>query len=141
MPNQTVIAEWSFPVEWAKAREFARAVHDDHAEAEPFVPPPTFPVVLTAEFIEHLVVDILNLDRRRTVHGEQDYEYRRPLHVGERVRCRAWIIEDRAKEGRRSGRMRVIVTEIELSNEATGEIIGYERSTTIETASAADAAT
>src|SRR5256885_11475412 len=82
-----VIAEWIHPIEWGKVREFARAVHDDHPESE--AAPPTFPVVLNADFIETLVSDILKLDRQRTVHGEQEYEYRRPLRVGETVRCRS----------------------------------------------------
>jgi hypothetical protein len=127
-----IIAEWVHPVEWGKAREFARAVHDDHAEAA--TPPPTFPVVISADFIERLVTEILGLDRERTVHGEQEYEYRRPLRVGESVRCRASIVEDKVKQGRRGGAMRVVVSEVELSSEPGGEVIGYERSTSIETA-------
>ena len=131
-----VIAEWVHPVEWGKVREFARAVKDRHSEAADLVPPPTFPVVLNADFIERMVVDRLLLDRKRTVHGEQEYEYRRPLKVGERVRCRARIASDTAKEGKRGGRMRFIVSEIEMTNAETGEIIGWERSTAIETSGA-----
>ena len=130
MPD--IIAEWVHPIEWGKAREFARAVHDDHVEAEAAAP--TFPVVLNADFIERLVSDILKLDRSRTVHGEQEYEYRRPLRVGETVRCRASIIEDKVKQGRRGGSMRVVVSEVEMTSEPGGEVIGYERSTSIETA-------
>ena len=132
MPD--IIAEWVHPVEWGKAREFARAVHDDHTESE--AAPPTFPVVLNADFIETLVTDILKLDRGRTVHGEQEYEYRRPLRVGERVRCRASIVADEVKQGRRGGAMRVVTSEVELTSEPGGELIGYERSTSIETAPA-----
>jgi hypothetical protein len=134
-----IIAEWVHPVEWGKAREFARAVHDDHAEAE--TAPPTFPVVMSADFIEKLVTEILDLDRKRTVHGEQEYEYRRPLRVGEMVRCRASILDDQVKQGRRGGAMRIVVSEVELSSEPGGEVIGYERSTSIETAPAAGGAT
>ena len=132
-----IIAEWVHPVEWGKAREFARAVHDDHAEAEPGLASPTFPVVMSAGFIERLVTEILKLDRKRTVHGEQEYEYRRPLRVGERVRCRASILDDQVKQGRRGGAMRIVVSEVELLSEPDGEVIGYERSTAIETAPAA----
>ena len=103
---------------------------------EPPIPPPTFPVVLNASFIEKLIVEVLKLDRSRTVHGEQDYEYLRPLRAGERVRCRARIASDSVKQGKRGGQMRIVVSEIEMSEEATGEIIGYERSTAIETARA-----
>src|SRR5262249_26272698 len=126
-----IIAEWTHPVECGKAREFALAVQDDHGEAEPAVAPPTFPVVMWARFIERLVAEILNLDRRRTVHGEQEYEYRRPLRIGELVRLRASIVDDKVKQGRRGGAMRIVVTEIELLSEPGGELIGYERSTAI----------
>lgn len=132
-----ILAEWVHPVEWGKVREFAVAVRDPGATTEPPVPPPTFPVVLNASFIERMIVEILKLDRSRTVHGEQEYEYLRPLRVGDRVRCRARIASDTTKQGKRGGQMRIIVSEIEMSDEATGAIIGYERSTAIETAGAA----
>jgi hypothetical protein len=131
-----VIAEWTHLVEWGKVREFARAVHDPGGETEPPVPPPTFPVVLNAAFIEHMIVDILKLDRARTVHGEQEYEYNRPLEVGDVIRCKARVASDSVKKGKRGGAMRIVVSEIEMSDAATGEIIGYERSTAIETEAA-----
>ena len=132
-----VLAEWVHPVEWGKVREFALAVHDPGAALEPPVVPPTFPVVLNASFIERMILDILKLDRSRTVHGEQEYEYLRPLMPGDVVRCRARIASDTVKQGKRGGSMRIVISEIEMSDAATGEIIGYERSTAIETAGAA----
>ena len=126
--------QWEFPVEWSKVREFARAVHDDHLDSEPLVAPPTFPVYMTADYIERLVVEELRLDRRRTVHGEQEYEYLRPLKAGDRLICRARIVEDYVKEGRRGGRMRFVVCETEMTDATTGEVIVRERSTAIETA-------
>ena len=126
-------SEWVHPVEWGKVREFARAVKDAGSESEDPVPLPTFPVVLNADFINRMVVDGLNLDRKRTVHGEQEYEYRRPLRVGERVRCRGRIVSDTTKAGKRGGQMRFVVSEVEMTNAETGEVIGYERSTAIET--------
>lgn len=134
MPD--VISEWLNTVERGKVREFAAAVRDPGAAEHAPAPPPTFPVVLNAAFIETLVVDILKLDRKRTVHGEQEYEYLRPLRVGENIRCRARIASDQVKAGRRGGAMRIVVAEIEMSNADTGEVIGWERSTAIETAPA-----
>ncbi len=127
--SDQLLAEWSVAVEAWKVADFARAVQDDH----PAVPAPTFPVVLNAAFIERLVKEILPVDRSRTVHGEQEYEYLRPLRVGDRLRCRARILSDTVKQGRRGGAMRLIVVEIEMAEEASGVIVGWERSTSVET--------
>ncbi|MGF1609725.1 MAG: MaoC family dehydratase N-terminal domain-containing protein [Kiloniellales bacterium] len=131
--------EWSFAVEWGKAREFARAVYDDHWNDSDFLPPPTFPIYATADFIERLIVEQLRLDRRRIVHGEESFEYLRPLHVGDRLICRARVVEDYVKEGRRGGRMRFIVCEIEMRDAESGELVLRERSTAIETAATEEA--
>jgi hypothetical protein len=133
-----ILAEWLVPVDWMKVRDFARAVHDDHARAEPLVPPPTFPIVLSSDFVERLVTELLPLDRSRTVHGEQEYEYLRPLRVGERLRCRARILSDTTKAGRRGGQMRIFVVEVELAEAESGAVVGYERMTSIETAGLAE---
>jgi hypothetical protein len=125
-----VLAEWVHPVEWGKVREFARAIHDPRPD--PRTPPPTFPVVLTAEFIERFVRDLLPLDRQRTVHGEQEYEYLRPLKLGQSVRCRARLTRDEVKTGKRGGAMRFVTLEIALSDAETGEDIGIERMTAVE---------
>ena len=130
--DEAVLAEWIHPVEWGKVREFARAVHDPRIGREPPVPPLTFPVVLSAEFIERFVRDILPLDRRRTVHGEQDYEYLKPLQVGQLIRCCARIIRDETKRGKRGGQMRIVTVEINLQDEKSNEVLGYERMTAIE---------
>jgi N-terminal half of MaoC dehydratase len=126
-------AEWEFSIEAGKLREFARAVHDDHLDGSA---PPTFPVFVTAAYVERLVVDILKLDRRRTVHGEQEYEYLRPVCAGDRLRCRARVVEDYVKEGKRGGRMRFVVCETEMRDAATDELVLRERATAIEMAAA-----
>jgi hypothetical protein len=123
--------EWEFAVEAGKLREFARAVYDEHADG---TAPPTFPVCVTAAYVERLVVEVLKLDRRRSVHGEQEYEYLRPLRAGDRLRCRARVVEDYLKEGRRGGRMRFVVCETEMRDATTGELVVRERATAIETA-------
>jgi len=125
-----LLGEWVHPVEWGKVREFARAVNDPRTD--PQTPPPTFPVVLTAEFIERFVRELLPLDRQRTVHGEQEYEYRRPLRIGQSVRCQARLTRDEVKSGKRGGAMRFVTVEIALSDADTGEDIGTERMTAIE---------
>ena len=125
-------SKWRFPVEWTKVREFARAVHDDHAEAEEIPVPPTFPTYGTQAFetLDYLA----ELDLRRVLHGEQECEYRRPLRVGDRLVCQTRIVEDYMKEGRRGGKMRFIVAECEMRDERSGELVVRARTTVIETA-------
>jgi len=129
MPTGEV--EWVCQVEHGAVRAFARAIGDDHWQADGLVPPPTFPVVLSADYVERLVTEILALDRSRSVHGEQEYDYVRPLVPGETVRCRAGIIADEIIAGRRGGRMRRIVCEIALTTADGDAPIGTERMTTL----------
>jgi hypothetical protein len=93
---------------------------------------------VTAAYVERLVTEILRLDRGRTVHGEQEYEYMRSLRPGDRLRCRARVVDDYVKQGRRGGRMRFVVCETEMRDAASGELVVRERVTSIETAPAKD---
>ena len=107
-------------------------MQDPRTGVEPPVPPLTFPVVLTAEFVARFVREILPLNRQRTVHGEQEYEYVRPLKIGERVRCTAMLTRDETRQGKRGGTMRLVSVDIEMRDEGTGALIGIERMTAVE---------
>ncbi|MEQ1955588.1 FAS1-like dehydratase domain-containing protein [Mesorhizobium yinganensis] len=130
-----VLEEWEFQVEAGKLREFARAVQDEHANGSP-IAPPTFPVVISADFVERLVTTILDLDRSRTVHGEQTYEYFRPIVAGEMLRCRAKLIGDETKTGKRGGAMRIVMTEVEFVSMADGMLVCRETMASIEKSAA-----
>jgi hypothetical protein len=134
MSATTDIQVWEFPLDWSKVREFANAVHDDHWNEEPLAVPPTLLVMLSAEHLERLILETLHLDRRRAVHGEHEYNFSRLPRVGERIQCRARVVEDGFKEGRRGGKMRMVVCETEFRDAVTGGLIGIERMTTLETA-------
>ena len=127
-----VLAEWDFTVEAGKIREFARAVRDTSGGPDPQVAPPTFFVVASAEFVERLVTGHLSLDRSRTVHGAQEYHYFLPVRAGDRLHCRARLVGDETKAGRRGGQMRILTTETEYSLDGT--LVCRETSTTIEKA-------
>lgn len=91
-----VYAEVDFAVDGDRARRFASLFGD------PAPIPPT--LVTAAEFsvIPTIVGDPdLDLDFARVVHGSQEYEYVRPLEVGERltVRSRLASIRQRAAVG------------------------------------------
>jgi hypothetical protein len=125
------IEEWKFHVEAGKVLEFGRAVHDVHAQ-DSTIAPPTFPVVAAADFVERLITTVLALDRSRTVHGEQTYEYVEPIVAGDVLRCRARLVGDEIKAGKRGGTMRVVTTEVEYRSAASGRVVCRETMKTIE---------
>ncbi|GAB5468081.1 MAG: hypothetical protein Kilf2KO_11110 [Rhodospirillales bacterium] len=125
-----VIREWTFQVEAGKIAEFAKAV--GAAPADPTIAPPTFTMVAAADLIEALVVDILKLDRSRTLHGEQGYEYLAPIRAGMTLACQARILSDGVKTGRRGGEMRLVTVGIDYRDGASGQLLLRETMTTIE---------
>ncbi len=128
-----ILEEWDFTVEAGKVREFALAIHDPHWKEGNFAPP-TFPVVASACFVERLVTSILDLDRSRTVHGEHQYSYSRPIRVGDRLKCRARLVADETKTGRRGGTMRIVTTEVEFRCADTGVSVCRETMKSVEKA-------
>ena len=128
-----ILGTWEYLVEAGKLREFARAVGDTSWRDGSPTAPPTFTVVCSADFIEKLVTEILPVDRSRTVHGSQSYEYLAPIRAGDRLRGEARLLSDELKTGRRGGAMRVIRIGIEYRNTDTGEPVCREVMTSIET--------
>ena len=86
-----------------KVREFARAlglsdpIHldVDAARARGFadvVAPPTYAIRLSMAAAERVVMDPdLELDYSRVVHGDQRFEYRRPIVAGDELQCSVTI--------------------------------------------------
>lgn len=91
--------EGSYLVGREKVREFARAlglsdpIHFDvdAARARGFsdlVAPPTYAIRLSMAASERVVMDPdLGLDYSRVVHGDQRFEYRRPIVAGDELVC------------------------------------------------------
>ena len=104
-----------------RVRAFADAV------GAPSGIPPTFPT--TAEFavFPAIVADPeLGLDFRRVVHGDQEYEYRRPLKIGEALTVRSTIASIRSKGG-----LGFLTIETELVG-SDGDVAAVGRATMIE---------
>ena len=127
-----ILEEWDFLVEAGKVREFARAVRDPASQDADPVPPPTFPIVISSDFIERLVTKYLDIDRSRTVHGEERYEYFRPIRVGDVLHCTGRIVSDEVKTGRRGGRMRVITAVVDFRSRDGGEPVCRQTMVSIE---------
>ncbi len=131
MTNRGTGSEWVFPIDETKVREFARAVEAPDAEAERCAVPPTFPIFGSLALESMDLLKEANIDLRRLLHGEQEYEYVRPLKIGDRLCCKTRIADDYVKEGRRGGRMRFVVLETEMRNEKTGDLVVRARTTSI----------
>jgi MaoC dehydratase-like protein len=128
--------EQTMHVELGKIREFAKAVKDDKPEyrAPAGAPaPPTFLMTLA-----HWLGDLgqtrsaVKLDYRRLLHGEQEFEYVRPIRAGDVLTFRSRTKDVFEKAGKRGGKMLFIIGETEFRNQR-GEVVAYMRNTAIET--------
>jgi hypothetical protein len=141
--DRSIIGEWGeegiLRVEFGKIGEFARAVKDPnpaYLDRKDRIAPPTF--LMT---IAHWIGDLgrtrrgIKLDYSRLLHGEQDFEYRRPLRAGEVLTFRSRTKDVFEKEGKRGGTMTFVIGETEF-RDAQGAVVAYMRNTAIETAAA-----
>jgi len=129
-------------VEHGKIREFAEALRDENplyreeeaARRSPFggiIAPPTFTRNFWWE--GHEVQEDLKIDPRLRLHGEQEFEYYRPIEAGEVLTGQVRIADVYEKAGRRGGKMTFAVIETTYTN-AKGEKVLVGRRTLIETA-------
>jgi hypothetical protein len=76
----------------------------------------------------------VGFDRRRLLHGEQEYIFHGPLpRVGQRLAVDYRIADRYEKEGRRGGTMRFAVLVAEFRDES-GALVAEQRTTFVETA-------
>ena len=129
----TVVDEFAFGVEAGKVREFARAIGDP-TEGEGGVPL-TFSVVAGHHRDARAAVAKLGLDIRRVVVGEVEWEYARPLVVGDRLAARRVVADVKTREGSRGGTMTLVTLETEF-RDADGAVALRQREILIETGAA-----
>ncbi len=127
--------EVDFEVERDRVNQFALAIGEDDpryveseaARTEGFPEQlafPTFPTVVQIITSAQIVLDEeLGLDYTRVVHGEQEYEWTRPVVVGDRLRARPRIADIYAK-----GPNELLVIESEIKDQ-DGELVCISRST------------
>ena len=141
MLDRTLIGRESEPVvhevEKGAVRRFAEALGDpnplyqDEAAARGagfagLLAPPTFPVTLTAnERFRHS----LDLGTRSLLHGEQAFEYFRPLVAGDRITVVSRVADVQERPGA-SGPSDVLVLE-EEGRDDRGELVFRTRATFI----------
>jgi acyl dehydratase len=137
--DRSLIGVWgpegTMRIELGKIREFAKAVKDESPayRGDAPVAPPTF--LMT---IAHWIGDLgqtrsaVKLDFRRLLHGEQDFEYVKPIRAGDVLTFRSRTKDVFEKQGKRGGKMLFIIGETEYKNQR-GEVVAYTRNTAIET--------
>jgi len=142
----TKFKSFQFPFEKGKVREFANAIYDpnpiyrdsQYAKSQGFsdvIIPPTFP--MTALFhveSDNIVLEVmqkLGMDPIKSVHGEIEYTYERPICAGESLRGEINIGNIYEKAGKRGGTMTFVELEIKLFD-TTDRLVAIVRNTFIE---------
>ena len=141
--DRSLLGVWgpasTMKIELGKIREFAKAVKDPnpiYLDEQQCIAPPTF--LMT---IAHWIGDLgatrsaVKLDYRRLLHGEQDFEYVKPIRPGDTLTFRSRTKDVFEKDGKRGGKMLFVIGETEFTNQR-GEVVAYMRNTAIETAGA-----
>ena len=147
MPIQDLIGKeipsFEMPIERGKIKEFAEAIGDDnpiyrdltHAQKSPFgriLAPPTFTVTKAFWRPGRSNAEMAGLDNRFVLHGEEEYEYFKPIVAGDALTCKGKITEAYEKAGKRGGTMTFVVFEFTFYNQR-GEKVQVSRSTIIQT--------
>jgi acyl dehydratase len=123
--NQAAEGKEYEPIAFDVTEERVRAFHDLFG-GPPGVPPTFLTAAEFTVFPQVIGDPELALDFRKVVHGSQEYEYRRPLRIGETLTVRARIASIRRKAG--NG---FLVVEMRMSG-VDGETVAVARSTMIE---------
>jgi N-terminal half of MaoC dehydratase len=124
-----VYQEVTFEVTAEHIERFADAIGDDdprYRRGDGSIAPPTFPTVMQIMTSGQVVVDqALGLDYSRVVHGEQEYDWRRPLRAGDTLRAVPRIASILSR-----GSNEFLTIEAEIRDQ-DGAIVAVARSTLI----------
>ena len=109
-------------IEETAVERFARAVGDPIGDV-----PPTFLTVpeIAAGLAPAIADEELGLDLSRLLHGEQEYEWHRPLRMGERLEATSRIASIRGR-----GDLEIVTIATDLVD-ASGESVASARSVMI----------
>jgi hypothetical protein len=126
---------WEVVVERGKIAEFAAAMQSDNPayRGPEAIIPPTF-LTTSARWAPDGVRVSTGFDRRRLLHGEQEYVFHTGLpRAGDTLTAREKIVDRFAKPGKRGGSMQFATVLTEYRN-AQGALVAEGRATFIETA-------
>ena len=141
--GRTFVAAEPYEVSRVKIADFADAIGDpnplyrDRAAAQAagypdVIAPPTFAIVISMANSARVVGDpALGINYAMVVHGEQRFQYSRPIHAGDVVTTQSTITEIRD-----AGRNVLLTTATEIST-ADGEHVCTAHNTLVERGGAA----
>jgi acyl dehydratase len=126
-----------YEVSRVKIREFADAIGDPNpvyrdqeaakAAGHPdVIAPPTFPIVISLT-VDALTDPELGLDFTMVVHGEQRFEYRRPLRAGDVVVTESTIAGMRSIGRNERLEIQTVITTVEGEHVCTAHNVLIER--------------
>ena len=138
--DKSFIGRTSAPLVWevekGHIRRFCEAIGDsnpiyrDEAAAKqaghPRIPaPPTFPIALRPNDVR----EGMGIDMKKVLHGEQEFEFRRPLYAGDVLTIVQRIADIYEKQGK-SGAMDFLVLET-VATDAEGETVYTARANVV----------
>jgi hypothetical protein len=133
--EQPLGSAWELAVERGKIAEFAEAMQSDNPayRGPDAVVPPTF-LTTAARWAAPGARVSVGFDRKRLLHGEQEYIFHSDLpRAGDTLTAQEKIVDRYSKPGKRGGTMRfaTVVTEYRSPD---GTLVAEARATFIETA-------
>jgi hydroxyacyl-ACP dehydratase HTD2-like protein with hotdog domain len=104
--------------------QFADAIEESNPELREVIAPPTFLKVIEGEGgSSRRILDNLEVDLRRVLHAEQQFDYFLPVRVGDEITVERKVADIYDKKG---GHMEFIVIETQFFN-ATGQNVALSR--------------
>lgn len=150
MVGESAVTIEDFHIEAGKVEEFARAIFEDNpafgdqaAAAEQGFDRIPAPLTYTrvSTFPRYRAVEGRGIDigfqQEYAIHGEHEYEYERPVQVGDVLTGTTTLTDVYEREGSRGGTMTFAVLETEYHDQ-DDELVLTERATVIETGGAID---
>ncbi|MBM7368837.1 FAS1-like dehydratase domain-containing protein [Gordonia hydrophobica] len=134
-PVGTTGQPWEMVIEQGKIREFAAAMQSDNPayQGPDAIIPPTF-LVTAAQWAPAGVRVNVGFERKRLLHGEQEYSFTGPPpKVGDVLVAQERIVDRYEKPGKRGGQMRFAVVLTEYRDRA-GNLVAQAKATFIERA-------
>lgn len=139
-PMGAVGTPFEVHIERGKIREFAAAMQSGNPayQGPDAIIPPTFLTTATSWAPAGSRV-VVGFDRRRLLHGEQEYVFHGPLpRAGDVLTAQERLVDRFAKPGKRGGEMQFAVVVTEFRSPA-GDLVAEARATFIQTAPKGDA--